>query len=113
MTIDELYQIICERRDQPSKESYTASLLSQGEDKILKKVGEEAMEVILAAKGQGDQRLIEEISDLFYHVLVLLASRNLSPADIERELEKRHKIKSSSETEKMPSPKQTSGTNLA
>jgi phosphoribosyl-ATP pyrophosphohydrolase len=90
MNIDDLYQIICSRRDNPTQKSYTASLISQGEDKILKKVGEEAMEVILAAKSQGDQRLIEEISDLTYHILVLLAFRHLTPADIENELEKRH-----------------------
>ncbi len=91
MTIDELYAIICERRDHPSAQSYTARLIAQGEDEIVKKVGEEAVEVILAAKGQGDQRLIEEVADLTYHVLVLLASRGLSPQDIRAELARRHK----------------------
>lgn len=91
MHIDELYAVICERRDHPSEKSYTARLLAQGEDEIVKKVGEEAVEVILAAKGQGDQRVIEEVADLTYHVLVLLASRGLSPADIRAELEKRHR----------------------
>ena len=91
MTLDELYAIICDRRDRPSAQSYTARLMAAGEDEIVKKVGEEAVEVILAAKGQGDQRLVEEISDLAYHVLVLLAYRNLSPADVRAELERRHK----------------------
>lgn len=91
MTIDELFEIICSRRDHPTPESYTARLLEQGEDEIVKKVGEEAIEIVLAAKGQGDQRLVEEIADLTYHVLVLLAARGLSPADITAELERRHK----------------------
>ncbi len=91
MNLDELYAIICDRRDHPSAQSYTARLMAAGEDEIVKKVGEEAVEVILAAKGQGDQRLVEEISDLAYHVLVLLAFRNLSPGDIRAELERRHK----------------------
>ncbi len=90
MTLDELYAIICERRDHPTTQSYTARLIAQGEDEIVKKVGEEAVEVILAAKGQGDQRLVEEVADLTYHVLVLLAYRGLSPEDIRAELARRH-----------------------
>jgi phosphoribosyl-ATP pyrophosphohydrolase len=91
MTIDELFEIIRSRRDNPTPDSNTARLLDQGEDEIVKKVGEEAIEIVLAAKGQGDQRLIEEVADLTYHVLVLLAKRGLSPADIAVELERRHK----------------------
>jgi len=91
MKIDELYQIILDRKDSPQEGSYTNYLLEKGEDKILKKVGEEAMEVLLAAKGEGDQRLIEEVSDLTYHLLVLLAMRGIRPADIGEELEKRHR----------------------
>ncbi len=90
MNLDELYAIICERRDHPSAQSYTARLMAAGEDEMVKKVGEEAVEVILAAKGQGDQRLVEEVADLTYHVLVLLAYRGLSPGDIRTELERRH-----------------------
>jgi phosphoribosyl-ATP pyrophosphohydrolase len=91
MTLSELYAIICERRDHPMPDSYTASLFSAGEDKIIKKVGEEAMEVILAAKGQTRQRMIEEVADLTYHTLVLLAEKGLTPDDILGELERRHK----------------------
>ena len=87
--INELYQTILDRKENPNAASYTASLFAKGEDEILKKVGEESVEVILAAKAQGNERLIEEISDLTYHVLVLLASRGLTPADIAAELEKR------------------------
>lgn len=91
MSLDKLYQTICQRRDHPTPESYTARLLAQGEDEIVKKVGEEAVEVILAAKGQGDERLVEEIADLSYHVLVLLAFRGLAPADVLAELERRQR----------------------
>ena len=90
MNLDDLYQIICERRDNPSTQSYTARLMAEGEDEIVKKVGEEAVEVILATKGQGDARLVEEIADLTYHVLVLLAYRRLTPEDIRGELARRH-----------------------
>lgn len=80
-----------DRKAQPSAHSYTASLLAAGEDEIVKKIGEEAVEVILATKGQGDQRVIEESADLIYHLTVLLISRDLSWADVEAELERRRK----------------------
>jgi len=88
--LSELFEILQDRKAHPRSGSYTCQLLSAGEDAILKKIGEEAMEVILAGKGQGDQRLIEEVADLFYHTLVLLVSRNLRLADIEAELARRH-----------------------
>lgn len=87
--LDELYQTILSRKGASPQGSYTASLFEKGEDEILKKVGEESVEVILAAKAQGNQRLTEEVADLTYHLLVLLASRGLTPADISAELEKR------------------------
>jgi phosphoribosyl-ATP pyrophosphohydrolase len=74
--------------------SYTARLLAAGEDEIVKKIGEEAVEIILAAKGQGDGRLVEESADLVYHLLVLLLSRGLSWADVEAELAGRRKQES-------------------
>jgi phosphoribosyl-ATP pyrophosphohydrolase len=85
-----LFAIIQDRKDNPQEGSYTCELFSRGEDEILKKVGEEAMEVILAAKGQGDARLLEEVADLVYHLFVLLVSRGLSLAQVESVLEKRH-----------------------
>ena len=91
MTLSELFDTICQRRDHPNPNSYTARLMAQGEDEIVKKVGEEAIEVILAAKAQGNQRLVEELADLTYHALVLMAYRNLTPADITSELEKRRR----------------------
>ena len=91
MNLDELYRIICDRRENPRAGSYTHQLLQAGQDEILKKVGEETIEVIIAAKGQGKQRLVEETADLFYHLLVLLARENVEPALIMEELARRHK----------------------
>lgn len=85
-----LFTTIADRKANPRPGSYTNQLLAAGEDEIVKKIGEEAVEVILAAKGQGDARVISEVADLFYHTLVLLASRDLTLAEVEAELERRH-----------------------
>lgn len=90
MTLEQLFELVRNRRENAPPGSYTAKLFAAGEDEIVKKVGEEAVEVILAAKGQGDRRVIEEVADLYYHSLVLLASRGLSLAEVEDELERRH-----------------------
>jgi phosphoribosyl-ATP pyrophosphohydrolase len=87
----ELFEIIESRKKVRPQGSYTVDLLTAGEDEILKKVGEEAMEVILAAKGGGKQRLIEETADLFYHVLVMLAYKDVTLLDVENELGRRHR----------------------
>ncbi len=86
-----LFATVRQRQAGPRPGSYTARLLAAGEDEILKKVGEEAMEVILAAKGQGDERLVCEVADLFYHLLVLLAARGLDLTDVETELIRRRR----------------------
>ena len=86
-----LWQTLEERKANPRSDSYTSALLSAGEDEIVKKVGEEAVEVILAAKSQGGQRLVEESADLVYHLLVLLLARDLSWDDVLDELARRHK----------------------
>jgi len=88
--LDELFKIIEDRKANPVEGSYTNRLLDAGEDEILKKIGEEAVEVILAAKSQGNQRLVEEMADLVYHSLVLLAAKGLSLSDIRDELSSRH-----------------------
>ena len=90
MNLSELFDIIQSRRASAPANSYTASLFAAGEDEIVKKVGEEAIEVVLAVKGQGDERVISEVADLYYHTLVLLAARGLTLADIEAELGRRH-----------------------
>jgi|TARA_B100001971_G_C18129106_1_gene503806 phosphoribosyl-ATP pyrophosphohydrolase len=89
--LNTLQKIITDRKERPAPNSYTASLFAAGEDEILKKIGEEAMEVILAAKSEGDARVISETADLFYHVLVLLAERDLTLAQVETELDRRHR----------------------
>jgi phosphoribosyl-ATP pyrophosphohydrolase len=86
--LDELFAVILDRKANPTPGSYTATLLAGG-DEVLKKVGEEAMEVMLAGKGQGDQRVVEEAADLVYHLMVLLASRDLTLDDVRAELARR------------------------
>ncbi len=87
---DALFAVLQERKANPKPGSYTNSLLDAGEDEIVKKIGEEAVEIILAAKGQGNERLVEETADLLYHLLVLLVYRGLTLDDIRAELERRH-----------------------
>ena len=91
MSIQWLFDVIEDRKKNPSEKSYTASLLRGGLPRIAQKVGEEGTEVVVAALAQDDQRLIEEVADLTYHTLVLLAARGLSPAEVLSELEKRHR----------------------
>ena len=80
-------------RERPSG-SYTTYLFEAGLDKILKKVGEESAETIIAAKNENDARLTEESADLLYHLLVLLVARGVSLTDIAQELAQRRKGKS-------------------
>lgn len=92
MSIQWLYDVIETRRQSPSEKSYTSSLFAEGLPKIAQKVGEEGTEVVVAALAQDDQRLIEEVADLTYHTLVLLAARGLKIRDVLAELERRHKV---------------------
>jgi phosphoribosyl-ATP pyrophosphohydrolase len=85
-----LEAIILERQANPQPGSYTNSLLEKGVNKIAQKVGEEATEVIVAALGQGRTEQIGELSDLFYHTLVLMRHLDISLADVEAELQRRH-----------------------
>jgi len=89
--LQELERVIQERRRNPSPGSYTTQLFELGIDEIAKKVGEESVEVIVAALGQSDERLVSEIADLMYHSLVLLAARDVPFDRVEAELEKRRK----------------------
>lgn len=91
MSIQWLFDVIEDRKNNPTEKSYTASLFAEGLPKIAQKVGEEGTEVVVAALAQEDQRLIEEVADLTFHTLVLLSVRGLTPAHILAELEKRHK----------------------
>ena len=87
--IDELFAIIEDRKVNPKEGSYTNYLFDKGIDKILKKVGEEAAEVIIAAKNAAPDEIRYETADLFYHLMVMLADRGLKPAEVFAELEKR------------------------
>ncbi len=89
--IDDLYATIQDRKTNPKAGSYTNSLFDAGEDEIVKKVGEEAVEIILAVKGQGKTRIVEETADLVYHLLVMLAAQELTWDDVRTELAKRHR----------------------
>lgn len=91
MKLEELYLIIKEREKKMPKLSYVTSLLKQGENAILQKIGEEATEVILAGKEKNKQRIIEEITDLYFMTLVFMVSKNIEPEKIYDELEKRNK----------------------
>ena len=88
--LQQVFATIEDRKKNPSPNSYTNKLFEAGEDEIVKKIGEEAIEIILAAKGQGNDRLVEEMVDLLYHGLVLLSFKNLSLEDLAVEMEKRH-----------------------
>jgi phosphoribosyl-ATP pyrophosphohydrolase len=89
--LNELYATVIDRKHNPRPGSYTNSLFEAGGDEIVKKVGEEAIEVIIAAQGQTDQRLVEETADLLYHLWVLLAWHSVTPEQVLAELEKRHR----------------------
>lgn len=91
MSIQWLFDVIQDRKNNPSEKSYTTGLFNEGLPRIAQKVGEEGTEVVVAGLAQEDQRLIEEVADLTYHTLVLLSARGLTPADVLAELEKRHK----------------------
>ncbi|GBE36338.1 phosphoribosyl-ATP pyrophosphatase [bacterium BMS3Bbin07] len=90
--IEKLYEVIMERKNTPREGSYTCRLFKKGKDEILKKVGEEAVEVILASKGQGKEQLVYELSDLIYHMLVLMAEEGVTIEDVYEELEGRFGI---------------------
>jgi phosphoribosyl-ATP pyrophosphohydrolase/phosphoribosyl-AMP cyclohydrolase len=87
--ISELYSVVSERKENPVEGSYTTYLFTKGIDKILKKVGEESSEVIIASKNHSKSEMTEEISDLVYHTLVLMANEGVRPEDICEALKKR------------------------
>jgi phosphoribosyl-ATP pyrophosphohydrolase len=88
-TLQSLAATIQDRKDHPRANSYTATLFAKGENEVLKKMGEEAVEVIIAAKGETDDRVIYELADFVYHTLVFLNLRGLTWNDVEAELARR------------------------
>ena len=87
--INDLYDVVLDRKANPEEGSYTCYLFDQGLDKILKKLGEECSETIIAAKNGDKEELSLEICDLLYHLLVLMANEGLPIETVEAELEKR------------------------
>jgi phosphoribosyl-ATP pyrophosphohydrolase/phosphoribosyl-AMP cyclohydrolase len=98
-----LYELIKGRKTEKKEGSYTTYLFEKGLDKILKKVGEECTEVIIAAKDKDKKETVYEISDLAYHVMVLMVEAGISLEDIRRELASRHVIDKKVKQEKMTS----------
>ncbi len=90
MTIRELYEIIESRRNSDESTSYTKQLLDRGLDRVIQKVGEESVEVVIAAKNDENDEFIGEVADLVYHLLVLLVAKDIKITDIERCLHERH-----------------------
>ncbi len=88
-TLQKLARVLEERKQADPASSYVAGLYHKGLDAILQKVGEEAVETILAAKGDSPQHLVSETADLWFHTLVMLAERGLGPEPVLAELERR------------------------
>ncbi len=87
--LNELYETVLSRKTEKQEGSYTCYLFEQGLDKILKKCGEECSEVIIAAKNGNNSETVLEISDLLYHLTVLMANEGITPGEVEAELQKR------------------------
>jgi phosphoribosyl-ATP pyrophosphohydrolase len=88
-TLQKLAEILEERKQADADSSYVAGLYQKGLDSILKKIGEEATETVMAAKDGNPERLVHETADLWFHTLVLLAHQGLGPAQVLEELERR------------------------
>ena len=85
----ELYDLVAERKETRPEGSYTSRLFNEGIDKIVKKLGEEAVETIIAAKNESSQRIVEETADLLYHLVVTLVEKGVTLEEIQVELQKR------------------------
>ena len=96
-----LYRLIAGRKTSPREGSYTSYLFNKGLDKILKKVGEECTEVIIAGRKEDKEETVYEIADLCYHVMVLMVQMGITVEDVTRELEKRHVVDHKVKQERM------------
>ena len=88
--LTELYEVVTQRHENPQEGSYTCYLFDQGLDKILKKVGEESAETIIAAKNGIKEDTVGEISDLLFNLVVMMKNEGITPDDVKAELSKRH-----------------------
>ncbi|MBW4647608.1 MAG: bifunctional phosphoribosyl-AMP cyclohydrolase/phosphoribosyl-ATP diphosphatase HisIE [Kastovskya adunca ATA6-11-RM4] len=90
-TLSQVFEVICDRRDNPTDTSYTCKLLAGGDNKILKKIGEESAEVVMACKDDDKDAIAGEVADLLYHSLVALAHHNVDIRDVYRKLQARRR----------------------
>ncbi|GAX41877.1 phosphoribosyl-AMP cyclohydrolase [Tolypothrix sp. NIES-4075] len=90
-TLSQLFQVICDRRDNPTESSYTSKLFAGGDNKILKKIGEESAEVVMACKDDEPDAIAGEVADLLYHTLVALAHHHVDLKAVYRQLQERRK----------------------
>ncbi len=100
-SVDGLYNLLLERKEKLPEGSYTSYLFEKGIDKILKKIGEECTEVVIAAKGGDRRETVYEVADLMYHVMVVMVEMGISPDEIREELASRHVIDHKVKQEKM------------
>ncbi|SKA75970.1 phosphoribosyl-ATP pyrophosphatase [Thiothrix eikelboomii] len=101
--LSQLALVLEERKQAPPESSYVAKLYSQGLDTILKKIGEEATETVIAAKDGDKEQIVYELADLWFHSLVLLAQQNLQPQDVLNELGRRFGLSGLAEKASRPS----------
>lgn len=87
--MEEVFEVIKDRKANPKEESYVCSLFNKGEDKILEKVGEEATELIIASKGSDRKAVVHEATDLIFHVLILLGCKGVELQEIYEEFRRR------------------------
>ena len=100
-SVDGLYELLADRKETLPEGSYTTYLFEKGIDKILKKVGEESTEVIIASKGNDKKETVYEIADLAYHIMVMMVEMGISLGDVRKELASRHVIDHKVKQEKM------------
>ena len=91
-TLERIAASINERKGGDPEKSYVAKLFAKGDDAMLKKIGEEATEVVLAAKGTDRLHLVREVTDLWFHCMIVLARHGLGPADVLAEMQRREGI---------------------
>ena len=100
--LTELAAVLATRKSADPRSSYVAGLYAKGIDAILKKIGEEATETVIAAKGGDRQALVHELADLWFHTLVLLAHKDIAPTEILNELERRFGVSGIDEKAQRP-----------
>ena len=100
-TYEALMEMLKGRKDNPKEGSYTSYLFEKGDDKILKKIGEESTEVVIAAKDRDIPNTVYELCDLMYHAMVLMVDMGISLEDIRKEMSSRHVVDHKVKQEKM------------